>query len=92
MDRSTAIGRLPAAYANALRLYDQGHDNEAIADRLNLPPEAVGPLLRLATAKLQTILAATESHNDLVPESEHQPRPRPGALKPKPSLTEGSGV
>jgi DNA-directed RNA polymerase specialized sigma24 family protein len=62
MDRGTAIDRLPEAYANALRLYDQGHDNEAIAARLNLPPEAVGPLLHLATAKLQTILTANESH------------------------------
>jgi DNA-directed RNA polymerase specialized sigma24 family protein len=62
MDRGTAIDRLPEAYANALRLCDQGHDNEAIAARLNLPPEAVGPLLRLAAAKLQTILTANESH------------------------------
>jgi len=62
MDRGTAIDRLPEAYANALRLCDQGHDNEAIAARLNLPLEAVGPLLRLAAAKLQTILAANESH------------------------------
>jgi len=62
MDRGTAIDCLPEAYANALRLYDQGHDNEAIAARLNLPPEAVGPLLRLAAAILQTILAANESH------------------------------
>ena len=62
MDRGSAIDRLPEAYANALRLYDQGHDNEAIAARLNLPPEAVGTLLRLAAAKLQTILAANESN------------------------------
>jgi len=33
MDRGTAIDCLPEAYANALRLYDQGHDNEAIAAR-----------------------------------------------------------
>ncbi|HEY4852347.1 MAG TPA: sigma factor-like helix-turn-helix DNA-binding protein [Streptosporangiaceae bacterium] len=62
MDRATAIDRLPEAYATALLLCDQGHDNDAIAARLNLPPEAVGPLLRLAAAKLQTILAANESH------------------------------
>ena len=62
MDRSTAIDRLPEAYANALRLYDQGHDNQAIAARLDVPPEAVGPLLRLAAAKLQTILAANDEH------------------------------
>jgi DNA-directed RNA polymerase specialized sigma24 family protein len=62
MDRGTAIDRLPEAYANALRLYDQGHDNQAIAAQLNLPPEVVGPLLRLAAAKLQTILTSNESH------------------------------
>jgi DNA-directed RNA polymerase specialized sigma24 family protein len=60
MDRSTAIDRLPEAYANALRLYDQGHNDQAIADCLGVPLEAVGPLLRLATAKLHSILAAND--------------------------------
>jgi DNA-directed RNA polymerase specialized sigma24 family protein len=84
MDRGTAIDRLPEAYANALRLCDQGHDNEAIAARLHLAPEAVGPLLRLAAAKLQTILAANEASHDLVPESDHQARSRPARVKPGP--------
>jgi len=61
MDRGTAIDRLPETYAIALRLCEQGCDNEAIAARLSLPPEAVGPLLRLAAAKLETILAAEDS-------------------------------
>ena len=61
MDRGTAIDRLPETYAIALRLREQGCDNEAIAARLSLPPEAVGPLLRLAAAKLQTILSANDS-------------------------------
>ena len=78
MDRGTAVDRLPEAYANALRLCDQGHDNKAIAARLHLAPEAVGPLLRLAAAKLQTILAANEATHDLVPESDHQPHSLPG--------------
>jgi DNA-directed RNA polymerase specialized sigma24 family protein len=60
MDRSTAIDRLPDAYAAALRLQDEGHDDKAIAARLDLAPTAVGPLLRVAAAKLQSILAATE--------------------------------
>jgi DNA-directed RNA polymerase specialized sigma24 family protein len=60
MDRSTAIDRLPEAYAAALRLYDEGHDDQAIAARLHLPAEAVGPLLRVATAKLHSIFAANE--------------------------------
>ena len=60
MDRSTAIDRLPDAYAAALRLQDEGHDDQAIAARLGLAPAAVGPLLRMAAAKLHTLLAAGE--------------------------------
>lgn len=60
MDRSTAIDRLPQAYAAALRLQDEGHDDNAIADRLEMTPAAAGPLLRVASAKLHAILAAGE--------------------------------
>lgn len=60
MDRSTAIDRLPEAYANALRLHDQGHNDQAIATCLGVPQEAVGPLLRLAAAKLHSILTAND--------------------------------
>ena len=67
MDRNTAIDRLPAAYAAALRLQDDGHDDNAIAARLDLAPAAIGPLLRVATAKLHTILAAEKRACDLSP-------------------------
>ena len=60
MDRNTAIDRLPEAYAAALRLQDEGHDDNAIAARLDLAPAAIGPLLRVAAAKLNSILAAGE--------------------------------
>jgi DNA-directed RNA polymerase specialized sigma24 family protein len=60
MDRSTAIDRLPEAYAAALRLQDEGYDDNAIAVRLGLAPTAVGPLLRVAAAKLRAILTAGE--------------------------------
>ena len=60
MDRSTAIDRLPEVYATALRLQDEGHDDKAIAARLDLAPAAVGPLLRMAAAKLHSILTARE--------------------------------
>jgi DNA-directed RNA polymerase specialized sigma24 family protein len=60
MDRSTALDRLPEAYAAALRLQDEGHDHKAIAARLGLAPDAVAPLLRVAAAKLRTILVAGE--------------------------------
>ena len=42
---------LPEAYATALRLRDAGCSDEMIADRLEIEPEAVAPLLRIATAK-----------------------------------------
>ena len=60
MERSTAIDRLPEAYAAALRLQDEGHDDKAIAAHLGLAPEAVGPLLSMAAAKLRTLLAPSD--------------------------------
>jgi DNA-directed RNA polymerase specialized sigma24 family protein len=42
---------LPDAYATALRLREAGCSDEMIADRLDIEPEAVAPLLRIATAK-----------------------------------------
>lgn len=65
MDRSAAIDRLPEAYATALRLQDDGHDNQVIAARLGLAPEAVDTLLNMATAKLRTLLTLSEEANDL---------------------------
>jgi hypothetical protein len=41
VDRSTAVDQLPEAYAAALRLQDEGHDDQAIAVRLGLAPAAV---------------------------------------------------
>jgi hypothetical protein len=60
MDRDAAIRELPTAYAVALRLRDGGHDVEAIAARLDIACEAVAPLLRMADAKLDNILAANQ--------------------------------
>jgi hypothetical protein len=60
MDRRTANDRLPEAYATALRLQDEGHDDKTIAARLGLAPTAIGLLLRVAEAKPRTILGATE--------------------------------
>jgi len=91
MDRGTAIDCLPEAYANALRLYDQGHDNEAIAarsisrqrqsaryyvwPRQNFRPSS--PLMK-ATHDLVLIRAPAAS------------APRQTEARPKP--TEGTGV
>lgn len=58
MDRAEALARLPELYALALNLRDSGLDYEAIADRLGIAPESVGPCLEVAQAKLATLIAA----------------------------------
>ena len=56
MDRAEAVRLLPETYARALTLRDQGCDNAQIAAALGIVPEAIGPLLHLAEAKLQQLL------------------------------------
>lgn len=57
MDKETALSTLTPAYAEALRLRDLGADDLFIASQLQLPVDAVGNLLELARAKLETLLA-----------------------------------
>jgi DNA-directed RNA polymerase specialized sigma24 family protein len=57
MNRATAIAELPDAYATAVRARDEHLTNEEIAARLGIEIEAVEPLLRIAVAKLDAILA-----------------------------------
>lgn len=52
---------LPHAYALALELRDLGLPNEEIAERLDIEPTAVGPLLVMAEAKLEAILRGASS-------------------------------
>jgi len=59
VDRDAALQRLPQPYAVALRLHEDGRDDE-IAERLGIAPEAVAPLLQLAEAKLVRLLASDE--------------------------------
>lgn len=54
-----ALAALPAGYAEALRLRDQGEDIADIAERLDIPVDSVDPLLRLAEAKLASLLDHT---------------------------------
>jgi DNA-directed RNA polymerase specialized sigma24 family protein len=56
-----ALQTLPPAYADALRLHARGLDHAAIAAELAVPREAVGPLIKVATAKLA---AATSARPD----------------------------
>ncbi|MGH2454645.1 MAG: hypothetical protein ACRDHD_00075 [Candidatus Limnocylindria bacterium] len=58
MVHEEALYRLPEAYGTALRLRGAGADERAIAAALGIPREAVGPLLALADAKLEQLLAA----------------------------------
>jgi DNA-directed RNA polymerase specialized sigma24 family protein len=57
MDRAEAIERLPATYAAVIELLDQGASDEVIAQRLDVDPAAVAPLVAVAEAKLARLLA-----------------------------------
>jgi hypothetical protein len=60
VDTDDLIGRLPEAYAVALRLHERGRD-DAIAERLGIDPQSVAPLLRVAEAKLERLRASTDA-------------------------------
>jgi DNA-directed RNA polymerase specialized sigma24 family protein len=64
MNQADAVKLLPATYARALILRGKGCDNDAIAEALGIVPEAIGPLLRLADAKLQQLLHAPPEMQD----------------------------
>ena len=64
MDRSTAIQRLPAAYATALRLNDEGASHTRIARMLDIPVQAVPRLLEIGSSKLHAILAERARGDD----------------------------
>jgi DNA-directed RNA polymerase specialized sigma24 family protein len=61
MKRTAAIAELPETYATALRARDEDLSNEEISAQLGIEREAVAPLLRIAAAKLDAILAADDS-------------------------------
>ena len=60
MRRSTALGLLPPAHSRILALADTGLDAGELAERLSLDPSAIGPLLRVARAKLAALEALDE--------------------------------
>jgi DNA-directed RNA polymerase specialized sigma24 family protein len=61
MDLESALGELPEAHAVALRLYRAGADTPRIASELGIDIDAVGPLLRVAQAKLARVLTPEDS-------------------------------
>jgi hypothetical protein len=56
-----SLDQLPKVYSLALRLQAAGVDDCLLADCLGLEIEAVGPLLRIATAKLANLNKSGES-------------------------------
>lgn len=54
--RAEALSALPGTYSLALRLREAGLADDLLAECLHVEPEAVGPLLTLADAKLETIM------------------------------------
>lgn len=56
--RAEALTRLPPVYSLALRLRDAHLPPGLIAECLVVEPEAVGPLLDLADAKLAALLGS----------------------------------
>lgn len=55
------MNQLPGMYAQALRLQGAGVSVDAIAQRLDIDPAAVGPLLAVAEAKLASILSGHQA-------------------------------
>lgn len=60
MDLASALNELPEVHAAALRLHRAGTDAAGIAAALGIEVEAVAPLLRVAEAKLASLLAAPD--------------------------------
>jgi hypothetical protein len=59
MTQDEALDLLPPAYARALQLQSQGRNEQWIARELGVEAAAVGPLLRLAEAKLTRLVSTT---------------------------------
>jgi DNA-directed RNA polymerase specialized sigma24 family protein len=62
VDRAEALQALPHTYAIALRLRDEGVKPDSVARVLDVEPEAVGPLLTLAEAKLAGLIEGRGGH------------------------------
>jgi predicted transcriptional regulator len=58
--RAGALAGLPTVHGLALRLRDEGEPPDRIAKLLGIEPEAVGPLLEVASAKLDDMLRREE--------------------------------
>jgi DNA-directed RNA polymerase specialized sigma24 family protein len=81
MDLAAAMNELPEVHAAALRMHRADTDEAEIAETLGIHPKAVAPLLRVAKAKLASLLAAPDppgKHGPPGPEDTqpgHEPTP-----------------
>jgi DNA-directed RNA polymerase specialized sigma24 family protein len=79
MDLATAMNELPEVHAQALRLHHAGADAAEIAQVLGIEREAVGPLLKVAQAKLASLLEAPDPRRrgsgvtGQSPDTDHEP-------------------
>jgi DNA-directed RNA polymerase specialized sigma24 family protein len=80
MDLASAFDELPEVHAKALRLHRAGADAARIAAELHIEKKAVAPLLRVAEAKLASLLEAPDrpgtgpaQRSGQGPDTEHQP-------------------
>jgi len=55
VNKQDALAQLPEIYAAVLRLRGEGLSDDRIAAALDLEPKAVGPLVKLALAKLAAL-------------------------------------
>ena len=66
MRRSTALRLLSPTHARILALTEQGLDEAEVARHLGVDENVVGPLLRVARAKLATLEALEEPGSDQI--------------------------
>ena len=67
MDLASALDELPEVHAAALRLHRAGTGAAGIAAALGIEVEAVAPLLRVAEAKLASLLTAPDPSGESGP-------------------------
>jgi len=68
MDLAAALDELPEVHATAIRLHQAGVDAAGIASELGIEAEAVAPLLRVAEAKLASLLATPGPSREAMPD------------------------
>jgi DNA-directed RNA polymerase specialized sigma24 family protein len=60
VERSEAVAQLPDTYQRVIGWLDEGHSHDEIATAMGIDPNAVGPLVSLATAKLARLVGGRE--------------------------------